>query len=117
MKQKIISASIPFLLIFGILTIIYFSGKISNQQFYDPENNIIFDTIINAVYTKDSIITQTKQKYKIIYKFETSTEKERIDIVKNIVGYEIMISKNDKGRISDKEFLLNMNNPAGLNLQ
>lgn len=102
-------------IIFGLLTAIYFSGKIDTKQYYNSYN-ILLDQIIAAEYTNDSIVSKTKQGYTIIYKFGTSTETERKRIVKEIIGYEIMINRNDNAKISEKEFLINLNSPVEFNL-
>lgn len=112
MIKKITPILVPFLF---VLTTIYFSGKINDRQYLEY-SNIILDRITNAIYTKDSIITYTKQGYKMTYKFGTSTEIERRDLAKNIIDYEIMISKDDNSKVSGKEFLFNMDSPAELNL-
>ena len=102
-------------IIFGLLVTIYYSGRVNIKQYYDSYN-ILLDYIISAEYTDNSIISKTKQGYVLIYGFGTSTKNERMELAEKIVGYEIMINKNDSIRISEKEFLVNLNNPKELNL-
>lgn len=104
-----------FFIILGLLTTIYFLGKIDTKQYYDL-CNILLDQIVVAEYTNDSIVSKTKQGYTIIYKFGTSTKIERETIAKEIIGYEIMINREDSGKISEKEFLINLNSPVEFNL-
>mgnify|MGYP001558335297 CR=1 FL=1 len=102
-------------IILGLLTTVYYSGRINPKQYYDSYN-ILLDCIVGTEYTDNSIISKTKQGYTIIYKFVTSTKSERMELAKKITGYEIMINRDDNAKISEKEFLVNLNNPKELNL-
>ena len=102
-------------IIFGLLTTIYYSGRVNTKQYYDSYH-ILLDYIVGAEYTDNSVVSKTKQGYTIIYKFVTSTRNERIELAKKITGYEIMINRDDSARISEKEFLINLNSPKELNL-
>ena len=102
-------------IILGLLTTIYYSGRADTKQYYGSYN-ILLDYIVGAEYTDNSIISKTKQGYTITYKFVTSTRNERMELAKKITGYEIMINRDDSAKISEKEFLVNLNSPKELNL-
>lgn len=95
---------IPVLILIfaGLLSCLYYAGKINYWHGGMVVNNLVRDIIIDANGTEEGlIVANTKTGYTLRYRFANSTINERIDTAKMIVGGSVVfdISNSNGSKI------------------